>query len=370
MGLKRNIFALGTLSAAGIASAVIYSPTGNGPTTDYFESEPHAAKGKVLDPLFAPSVGETRAAMLVIDGKIVARRYGPGYSDGNRFISWSMAKTITGVLIGELVADKMLSLDAPAPIVEWQKPGDPRGKITLRQLMNMSSGLQHAETSEPVENSDTNQALFVSATTNMAAYAIAQPLEAAPGAKFEYSSLTTVILSEIITRTLTTSKDSATRAAAYRAFANERLFEPAGITSAIFDFDGAGTQIGGSIIYMTLDDYGRLGRVLLNGNGADGTQVIDPDWLAFLRAPSPRNGEYGGQTWLNRVGAEGTSELFPGKGADTLFSCIGHLGQFVIVSPDQDMVLVRLGKTDDASPDFPRLRERLGEIAASVPIKN
>lgn len=320
--------------------------------------------------LFDSLVGETRAALLIVDGKVVARRYAQGYSDTNRFISWSMAKTITGVLIGELVADGKLSLDTPAPIAEWQKPGDPRAQITLRQLMNMASGLQHTEVGTPVENSDTNQALFVSATGNMATYAIAQPLEAAPGAKFEYSSLTTLILSEIVTRTLTTNKDPATRAATYRAFANDRLLKPAGITSAVFDFDGAGTQIGGSIIYMTLDDYGRLGRVLLDGKGADGTQVISPDWLAFMRAPSPRNGEYGGQTWLNRVGADGTSELFPGKGADTLFSCIGHLGQFVIVSPDQDMVLVRLGKTDDGSPDFPRLRERLGDIAATVPVKS
>lgn len=322
-----------------------------------------------LDPLFTNGVGETRAALLIRDGQVVARRYAPGYSDNNRFISWSMAKTVTGILVGELVADGRLSLDAPAPIAEWHKPGDPRGKITLRQLLHMVSGLQHTEVGTPVENSDTNQALFVSATGHMAAYAIAQPLEATPGTKFEYSSLTTLILSEIITRTLTPSKDPSTRAAAYRAFANERLFKPAGITSAVFDFDGAGSQIGGSIIYMTLDDYGRLGRVLLTGKGVDGTEVIAPDWLAFMRAPSQRNGEYGGQTWLNRNGPDGTSELFPGMGADTLFSCIGHLGQFVIVSPDQDMVLVRLGKTDDASPDFPRLRSRLGDIAAGVPVK-
>src|SRR3546814_5110900 len=82
----------------------------------------------------------------------------------------------------------------------------------------------------------------------------------------------------------------------YRAFATERLFRPAGVTSAFLEFDGAGTQIGGSLIYMTLDDWGRMGRLLLDGTGADGAQVIALDWLAFMKAPSPRDPEYGGQT--------------------------------------------------------------------------
>ena len=322
-----------------------------------------------LAPLFAGNVGETRAALLIVDGKVVAKRYGAGYGDTTRLISWSMAKTITATLVGELVADGKLSLDAPAPLAEWQKPGDPRGRITLRHLLQMASGLQNIETGKPVENSDSFQTLFVSGTGDMAARAIAAPLATAPGSKFHYSSLTTIILSEIITRTLTPSKDPATRAAAYRAFANERIFAPAGITSAVMDFDGSGTQIGGSIIYMTLDDFGRFGSLLLDGKAPDGTQVIAPDWLAFMRTPSPTNAEYGGQTWLNRAGgADGEPNLFPGKGPDTLYACLGHLGQFVIVSPDQKMVLVRLGKTDDASPDFPRLRATLGDIAASVPV--
>jgi CubicO group peptidase (beta-lactamase class C family) len=323
-----------------------------------------------IDALFRADVGETRGALLIRDGKIVAKRYGAGYSDTNRFISWSMAKTVTAVLVGELVSDGKLSLDAPAPVAEWQGASDPRRAITLRQLLNMASGLQHTEVGQPVEASDTNQALFVSGTGGMAARAINVPLEAKPGAKFEYSSLTTLLLSEIVTRTLTPSKDPKVRAAAYRAFADERLFKPAGITSAALDFDGAGTQIGGSIIYMTLDDFGRFGQLLLAGKGPDGAQVIAPDWLNFMRAPSPTNAEYGGQTWLNRAGgAEPQPNLFPGKGPDTLYACLGHLGQFVIVSPDQNMVLVRLGKTDDASTDFPRLRSALGDIAAAVPVK-
>lgn len=328
-----------------------------------------SAPPMALDALFAPSVGETRGGLLIRDGQVVEKRYAAGYSDANRFISWSMAKTVTAVLVGELVADGKLALDAPAPIAEWQGSGDRRRAITLRQLLNMASGLAHTEVGDPVEASDTNQVLFVRGTSDMAARAIGMPLASEPGATFEYSSLTTVILSEIITRALTPSRDPKARAAAYRAFAQERLFKPAGITSALLDFDEAGTQIGGSIIYMTLDDFGRLGRLLLAGRGPSGAQIIAPEWLAFMQAPSTANSEYGGQTWLNRPSTVGDApSLFPGKGPDTLYACIGHLGQFVIVSPDQNLVIVRVGKTDDASADFPRLRSALGDLAAAFPV--
>lgn len=302
-----------------------------------------------LSPLFAADQGETRGVLVMRGGKIVAKRYGSGYSDANRFISWSMAKSVTAVLVGELVADGKLSLDAPVPFAEWRKPGDPRGEITLRQMLNMSSGLDHSEGLDPrdgaagVLKSDTTSILFVNGTEAMAARGLAKGMEAKPGAKYEYSSITSLLLAELITRTLTDSKDAKVRAAAYTAFANERLFAPAGITSAVFDFDGAGTQIGGSIIYMSLEDWGRFGQVMMGSAG-----VIAPEWLTFLRSPSATDGGYGGHIWLNRPRPKGSDPaLFPGTGPDSLYAAIGHLGQFVIVSPEQDLVLVRLGKTND-----------------------
>jgi CubicO group peptidase (beta-lactamase class C family) len=320
----------------------------------------------VLDRLFGDDQGEVRATLLMRDGAVMSKRYAPGYSDANRFISWSMAKSVTAVLVGELVADGKLSLDTPIPFAEWQKPGDPRATITLRQMLHMETGISHSEVGEPVHNSDTNQALFVQATGGAAAYELAKPLEARPGAKYEYNSLTSLLLSELITRTLTNSTDAIVRANAYKAFAEERLFKPAGITSAVFDFDGAGTQIGGSIIYMTLDDWGRLGQLLLEGKGADGSEAITPDWLTFMRTPAPTNANYGGQIWLNRIGNPGSDQvLFPGTGPSSLFSAVGHLGQWVIVSPEQRLVLVRLGKTQDDK--LGPVNTALSKVVASIP---
>ncbi|MEN2792796.1 serine hydrolase [Sphingomonas oligophenolica] len=310
---------------------------------------------------------ETRAVLITANGCPVLKAYAPGYSDANRFISWSMAKTITGMLVGALVTDGRLKLDAPAPIAEWHKPGDPRAAITLRQLLQMESGLKHIEVGNPVEDSDTNQTLFVSHTQAMAAAAIAHPLETKPGSAFRYSSLTTIILAEIITRTLTDSHNPRARAKAYTDFARTRLFAPAGVTSFVLEFDGAGTQIGGSILHMTLDDWGRIGGLLLDGKAADGRQVVDPAWLAFMKTPSPANAEYGAQLWLNRPGgAEGKPTLFPGKGPATAVAADGHLGQLVIASPDsgpgRGLVVVRLGNTPD-SRNRP-LMETLGDVVA------
>jgi len=296
-------------------------------------------------PLFAPDQGDTRAVLLIVDGKPVAKRYAPGYSDANRFISWSMAKSVTALLVGELVADGKLQLDAPAPVAEWRN--DARRGITLRNLLNMSSGLRHIEVGDPIENSDTNQVLFVSGTRDMATRAIARPLAFRPGSHFNYDSLTSIILAEIVTRTLTDSHDPRVRAETYRRFAEERLFGPAGVKTAFLEFDGSGTQIGGSIIHMSLDDWGRMGRLLVDGKGPDDDQIVAPEWLAFLKTPAPTNPRYGGHVWLSPNG---------------LVSMRGHLGQFVFTGErnGHSVVLVRLGNTREdrleaITPTFERI---------------
>jgi CubicO group peptidase (beta-lactamase class C family) len=313
----------------------------------------------------------TRAALLLKDGKVEEKKYAPGYSDKTRFISWSMAKSVTAVLVGELVEDGKLTLDAPVPFEEWSKPGDPRGAITLRQMLHMSSGLQHKEGLDPGDgpdalvSADTPSKLFVGGTAAMAAPVLAKGMEAKPGEKYEYSSMTSLLLSELITRQLTTSKDPRERATAFNNFANERLFKPAGITSAFLEYDGAGTQVGGSMIYMTLDDWGRFGQILLDGKAVDGKQAVAPDWLTFLRTSSATDPGYGGHFWLNKPRAkehEKHPALFPGKGPDTIFAAVGHLGQYVIISPDDRRVLVRLGKTQD--DQLQPVRDALGKIMA------
>jgi CubicO group peptidase (beta-lactamase class C family) len=331
-----------------------------------------SAQQRMVDKLFAKDQGETRAALLIKNGKTIAQHYAPGYSDQTRFVSWSMAKSVTAVLIGELVSDGKLKLDEPIPFGEWGQLGDPRREITLRQMLHMSSGIDHEEGLDPDDppeamlDTDTPMTLFVDGTEVMAAAGLRKRIEAQAGTKYEYSSLTSLLLSELITRQLTESKDPKARAQAYIDFANDRLFKPASMTSAFMEFDGAGTQIGGSLIYASLPDWGKFGELLLTGKAKDGTPIISPEWLTFLKTPSATDPGYGGHVWLNRARSKENASwpaLFPGKGPETIFAAVGHLGQYIIVSPEQNIVVVRLGKTNDGN--LGPVRQALGNFVAT-----
>ena len=325
---------------------------------------PREALARAVDRLFtAPENAETRAVVVLQNGRIVAERFAPPYHENTRFVSWSMAKTVTGVMIGMLVADGRLRLDEGVPIPAWQRSGDPRGEITLRQLLQMRSGLKHAEEADPPYEADTVRMLVLDGRDNMAAYAEAQPLEAEPGAKWEYSSSTTVILADLAARTLTTSTDPAVRAQVVGDYLRTRLFEPLGMRSMVPEYDLAGTLIGGSLIHGTARDWARFGEFLRNDGAIKGAQLVPSAWIDFMTTPGPRNIGYGAQTWLNRA-PKGEAVMWPGLGSD-VFSMNGHLGQFVVVSRSNGVTVVRLGKTNEGQHD--PVRRAIAQIIQLFP---
>ena len=327
---------------------------------------PREALARRIDALFGDEEsGETYALLLMQGGRIVAERYGAGYSRDTRFAGWSMTKTITAVMIGMLISDGRMQLDESAPIPLWQRPGDPRGEITLRQLLQMRSGLRHSESADPPYESDEVRMLFLDGRDDMAAYAEAQPLEAEPGRKFEYSSATSVILADAAAHVLTAQREPDLRRKVVDDYLHTRLFEPLGMRSAAAEFDSAGTFIGSSMVHASARDWGKLGEFLRNMGSVKGAQVVPRGWIEFMTAPSPRNPGYGAQLWLNRPRNDGGEALLPGQGPASLFAARGHLGQYVIVSPAQKLTLVRLGKTD--KDQQAALRGRLAEIAALFP---
>ncbi len=292
-------------------------------------------------------VGETRAAMVMHGGEIVAERYADGYDADTRFISWSMAKTVTAVMIGMLVADGALELDEPAPVPNWQRPGDARAEITLRDLLQMRSGLDHTEAGDPPYESSEVRMLFLDQRDDMAKFAEEQPLEAEPGEKFEYSSNTTVILADIAADVLTdNSTDPETRRKAVDTYLRTRLFEPLGMTSMVPEYDAAGTLIGGSAIHGTLRDWARFGEFLRNHGSYRGTQLVPRQWIDFMLEPSPPAPFYGGQIWLNTQASDPQNSLYPIDKPKGIFAAIGHMGQYIVVSPRQKLTIVRLGHSD------------------------
>jgi CubicO group peptidase (beta-lactamase class C family) len=306
-----------------------------------------AATQALADALFTdPATRETRAVVVLQDGKPVYERFAPGYGPATRLISWSMAKSITSTLIGMLVADGKLKLDAPAPVPEWR--GDARAKITLRQLLHMASGLKHDEAGPQPEHSDTNRALFADLSADVYKAAVAEPAEVPPGTRFQYNTLTTHILARIAADAIAPGATPDMRKRAVRDFLLRRLAGPAGMTSLLCEFDPAGNLYGGSLCHATARDWAAFGQLYLDGGRVAGRQIVSPEWVRFVVTPSPTNPGYGGQFWLNRRPASGKDEaLFWHAGPADAFAAIGHLGQYVIIVPSKRLVVVRLGKTQD-----------------------
>lgn len=318
-----------------------------------------------------PLMAETRALVIMHGGILVAERYAPGYNADSKLISWSMAKSVTATLVGMMIADGRLALDEPAPIGAWQVRGDERRKITIRHLLYMASGLDHTEGLDeaagiPIYDGDTPRMLFMDGRDDVAHYAETRILEAQPGTKFEYSSATSHILVDIMTRALTDSKDPLVRRNAMLEYAKGRLFDPLGMSSMTPEFDKAGTMLGGSMMHATARDWAKLGEFLRNNGSVRGAQLLPVSWVKFMRTSSPQDAAYGGHIWLNKKRPEGRDQvLFPGKGPSDVFSMIGHLGQFVLVSPQNKLVIVRLGKTVDAELD--PISNQLAKVVSVFP---
>jgi CubicO group peptidase (beta-lactamase class C family) len=316
-----------------------------------------------------PAVAETRALVIMQGGRVIAERYAPGYGPDTRLISWSMAKSVTAVLVGMMVADGRLALDEPAIVPEWQTPRDGRANITLRHLLHMSSGLDHTEMAEgsvEIFDADTPRMLFLDGREDVARYAESRPLEAIPGKKFEYSSATSHILADIMTRSLTDSKDPVVRRDAMLEYARGRLFEPLGMTSFIPEFDRSGTMLGGSMMHATARDWAKFGEFLRNNGSVRAAQMMPTSWTRFMKAPSKTDSSYGGHLWLNRTRNDGRDQvLFPGKAPSDVFAALGHLGQFVVVSPQHRLTIVRLGNTADNQLD--PVNDQLAKLISVFP---
>ncbi|HMA49279.1 MAG TPA: serine hydrolase [Magnetospirillaceae bacterium] len=307
------------------------------PAGDQVQTRESPALAKALDAAFADGTG-SRALLVVQDGRLVAERYAPGFSKDTRFLGWSMAKSVTSALVGTMAAQGKADLDAPAPVPEWKDATDGRQAITLRQLLTMTSGLHFTETYLPGDDATT---MFYR-RDDMAAYAATRSLDHRPGVDWNYSSGSSDIVSRLV---FTAAGGSA--AGAYN-YLRTRLFEPAGMTSAIFEPDATGSPVGSSYLYMTARDWARFGQLYI-GDGQVGWQrLFGKDWVAQSHRPTQladgRPVAYGLQFWLNSDGTDGAKLRLPDCPAD-LYMAEGHNGQVVAIIPSERAVLVRLGWT-------------------------
>jgi CubicO group peptidase (beta-lactamase class C family) len=278
--------------------------------------------------------------------------YGEGVTAQSTLISWSVAKSITHALVGIAVKDGVLSVSDSNLFPHWQ---DERARITLGNLLNMTSGLAWCEDYVNDSISDVIEMLFGEGdfAGDHAGYASAKELEAAPGSKYMYSSGTTNLVTRILAVALGEKNGSSELV---ESFMLQRLFEPIGINSAIPKFDDTGNFVGSSFVYAIARDFARFGYLYLNDGLWGDNRLLPEGWVQYGRtavALDPENGlEYGAHWWM--------SPEDPGS-----MTAMGYEGQFTWISPDRDLVLVRLGKTDNEL--VPALRDQLVQIIRAFP---
>jgi CubicO group peptidase (beta-lactamase class C family) len=293
----------------------------------------------------------TRGVVVVHRGELVGERYAPGFGPYVPQRSWSVAKSITATLAGLVVDRGLLRLDARPPIPAWAR--DDRRAITVRQLLNMSSGLKQNQfegTARSLETftPESEHAFIYFDGFDTYADAIEAPLEVPPGSRWQYRNANVLSLAYAMKRVLRRAGRD------FQRFPQRRLLEPLGMRSTTLETDPYGQFIASGTAFTTPRDLARLGLLHLQGGQWAGRQLISRGWVDFVRSPAPTAPHYGGFWWLNHDSAE-----FRSLPEDVYFAS-GAFGQNILVIPSHDLVIARMGW------NVPDDREGLNAFARAV----
>lgn len=267
----------------------------------------------------------TTGVVVVKDGRIIAERYAEGFGPFTSNRTWSVAKSISGTLIGIAVQNRLLRTDAPAPVPEWRSSDDPRTSVTLDQLLRMASGL-HSDTA-----GNRTDALYMGATT-VTQETVHWPLEAAPGTRFRYANNDTLLAVRALRSALGDDR-------LYLDFPRARLFDRIGMRHTVAETDWQGNFILSSQVWSTARDLARLGLLWLNDGIWAGERILPQGWMRYMTTasgPQPAEGPgYGATLWLF-----GPSQSLP----EGSYAAQGNRGQYVMVIPSERLVIVRRGE--------------------------
>lgn len=286
----------------------------------------------------------TRSVVILYKDHLITEKYEDGFDKNSKILGWSMTKSITATYFGILQYQNKININNPAPIQEWAN--DKRAKITLNNLIQMNSGLEWEEKYDRI--CDATKMLFNS--RDMGQIQLEKPLFGKPNQTWNYSSGTSNLLSRILRKQFKTQQE-------YLDFWYSSLIDKIGMYSMIVETDMTGNYVGSSYAWATSRDWAKFGLLYLHNGNWNGEQLFDRSWSKYVSTPTPTsNGKYGGHFWLNSSGK------YPDAPRD-LYYASGFQGQKVIIIPSRDLVIVRMGLTDDESFDFNGfLKEVLGSF--------
>ncbi len=267
---------------------------------------------------------ESVAFLVAKNGIIQYEQYWDGYSDSSRTNSFSMAKTITTLLVQIAIQEGYIkSWDDKVITYLPGLQGSYRDKLTLRHLTTMTAGLQW--------NEDYSNAFDITAksyyATDIKKLMLEEvPVVVEPDTEYEYQSGATELLGMVLTEATGTSVSD---------FASENLWKPLGaMHSAKWHTDHKdGMEITYCCFNSNARDFARFGEVLTDNGKWKGMQLIDSAFIAIATQPYKAT-HYGHSFWIDQ------NQLTP------VFYFRGMLGQYIIVLPEKEIVIVRLGRKE------------------------
>jgi CubicO group peptidase (beta-lactamase class C family) len=316
---------------------------------------------QAVDAAFEPEAGMTAAFVVTWKGRLVAERYGPGITARTPLESWSMGKSVTATLMGILIKEGASQLAQPAPIPEWQGPGNPRGKIRIADLLNMSSGLRIRAPQDPdydLAGPYPDHLYLYTGRINSFRYAARRPLQWPPGQVGRYRNTDPVLVNYLIR--LAVEK----RGEQYLSFPQRALFDRIGIRTMVIETDPYGNFLAQGYDLMSGRDWARLGNLYLQDGVWNGERILPEGFVKFVSTLAPaweadRRPIYGGFFWINGDGA------FPVPTEAYFMSGAG--GQTSLIVPSHDLVVVRLGHYRGSEVGSASLRKALALLMEAVP---
>src|SRR5262245_12828251 len=300
----------------------------------------------------------TRAIVVMKDGRVIAERYADGIGIDTLLLGFSATKSVMSALAGILVRKGALKLNEPVPIAAWQGADDPRRAITLDHLLRHTAGLalgsslqaSLASALEPV-----NRMKFME--SDMAAYAESMPLATAPGTAWNYHDGNTIILGHLIRQAAGGS------AADMMRFARQELFGPLGMRHVSIEFDASGNAEGASQMLASARDWARFGQLYVNDGVAGGKRILPEGWVNYSAQPEPGAWvRQGAGFWTNLGDSFGAAyRIGHGMPRDAFFAK-GTIGQYVVIVPSEKLVIARFGR----SPNWPGDADGVFQLVAEV----
>ena len=338
------------------------------PMGDELSDEPWPAEvdmdavTRALDTGFGPPEAQTLGLVVTYKGRILGERYGDEVDLHTPLESWSMTKSLTGTLLGVLIQQGVYELWQPAPIPEWQSPGDPRQEIRIGDIMRMSSGIRINAPGDPDYDESTyaDHLYLYTGTTDSYEWAATRPQQWAPNTVGRYRNTDPVLASYLVRLGVEGRGDD------YHSFPQRALFDKIGIRDGLIETDPHGNFLGQGLAFMPARDWARLGNLYLQDGVWNGERILPEGYTEYASTLAPAwisDGrlQYGGAFfWVNGEGGQGLPE--------SAYSMRGAGGQSTTIIPTHDLVVVRIGKYTGSGEGGRALREAFGILLEAVPV--